>query len=154
MYMPLIGMTPSDPDTIMTALRQAQQITSYRGQDYVMFTADLQLYRVAVNILWFYPEQFDNLVLRLGGIHTEMSFIGSIDSLMTERGLFELLESTFAGVQNMMTGKMFPQNMRALRIVAEELLSPILTGGTVNDMHGLESILSVTVAEVKHLICG
>ena len=32
--------------------------------------------------------------------------------------------------------------MRALRIVAEELLRPILTGDTVNDMHGLESILS------------
>ena len=32
--------------------------------------------------------------------------------------------------------------MRALRIVAEELLRPVLTGGTVTDMHGLESILS------------
>ena len=42
----------------------------------------------------------------------------------------------------MMTRKKFPQNMRTLRIVAEELLRPILTGDTVNDMHGLESILS------------
>ena len=106
-YMPLIDMTPSDPDTIMTALHQAQQITSDRGQDHIVLTADLQLYRVAVNILWAYPEQFDNQVLRLGGINTEMSFIGSIDSLMAERGLFELLDSTFAGVQNMMTGKCF-----------------------------------------------
>ena len=65
MYMPLIDMTPSDPNTITTALRQAQQITSDRGQDYVMLTADLQLYRVAVNILWAYPEQFDNVVFRL-----------------------------------------------------------------------------------------
>ena len=32
--------------------------------------------------------------------------------------------------------------MRALRIVAEELLRPLLTGGTVNDMHDLKSILS------------
>ena len=32
--------------------------------------------------------------------------------------------------------------MRAFRIVAEELLRPILTGGTVHHMHGLESILS------------
>ena len=142
MYMPLIDMTPSDPDTIMTALRQAQQITSDRGQDYIVFTADLQLYRVAVHILWAYPEQFDNVVLRLGGMHTQMSFIWSIGSLMAESGLYELLDSTFAGVQKMMTGKKFPQNMRALRIVAEELLRAILTGDTVNDMHGLESILS------------
>ena len=142
MYMPLINMMPSDPDTIMTALRQAQQITSDRGQDYIGLTADLQLYRVAVNILLAYPEQFDNVVLRLGGMHTLMSFIESIGSLMAESGLYELIDSTFAGVQKMMIGKKFPQNMRALRIVAEELLRPILTGDTVNDMHGLESILS------------
>ena len=49
----------------MTALCKAQQITSDCGQDYVVFTADLQLYRVAENILWAYPEQFDNVVLYL-----------------------------------------------------------------------------------------
>ena len=32
--------------------------------------------------------------------------------------------------------------MRALRIVAYELFRPVLIGGTVNDMHGLDSILS------------
>ena len=120
----------------------AQQITSDRGQDYVVFTADIQLYRVSVNILRAYPEQFDNVVLRLGGMHTQMSFIGSIGSLMAESSLYELLDSTFAGVQKMMTGKKFPQNMRALRIVVEDLLRPILTGGTVNDIRGLKSSLS------------
>ena len=107
-----------------------------------MLTADLQLYRVAVNVLWAYPEQFDNIVLRLGGMHTPMSFIGSVGSLMAESGLYEMLESTFAGVQKMMTGKKFPQNMRAPRIVAEELHRPILTADTVNDIGGLESILA------------
>ena len=34
-----------------------------------------------------------------------MSFIGSIGSLMAESGLYELLDSTFAGVQTMITGK-------------------------------------------------
>ena len=43
MYMPLIDMTPSEPDTILTALQEAQQTASDRGQDYVVFTADLQL---------------------------------------------------------------------------------------------------------------
>ena len=47
-----------------------------------MFTADLQLYSAVVNILWAYPEQFDNVVLRLGGMHTLMCFIGSICSLI------------------------------------------------------------------------
>ena len=50
-----------------------------------------------------------------------MSFIGSIDSLMAESGLYELLDSTFAGVQKTMTVKKFLKNMRALRIAADEL---------------------------------
>ena len=141
MYLPLIDMTPSDPDTIVRALRQAQQITTECGQEYVVFTADLQLYRVAVNVLWAYPEQFDKVVLRLGGMHTLMSFIGSVGSLMAGSGLYELLESTFAGVQKMMTGKKFPQNVRALRIVAEELLRPILTTDTINDANDLQNVL-------------
>ena len=55
-----------------------------------------------------------------------------------------------------MTEKKFPQNMRALRIVAEELLRPFLTGGTVNDMHGLKSILSDISSKSKtaHLWFG
>ena len=51
MYLPLMDMPPSDPDTILTALRQAENITAGCGQDFVVFTGDLQLYRVAVNIL-------------------------------------------------------------------------------------------------------
>ena len=101
---------------------QSWQLYTRPNRLHVVFTADLQFYRVAVNIMWAYPEQFDNVVLRLGGMHTQMSFIESICSLMAESGLYELLNSTFAGVQKMMTGKKFPQNMRALRIVAEELL--------------------------------
>ena len=44
MYMPLIDMTPSEPDTIMTALHEAQQIASDRGQDYfVLFVCFVAL---------------------------------------------------------------------------------------------------------------
>ena len=120
----------------MTSLKQAQEITSRCGQEFVVFTGDLQLYKVAVNILWAYPDQFGNVIMRLGGMHTLMSFVGSIDS-----GLYELLESTFAGVQKMMTGKKFPQNVRALRLVAEELLRPILSSNEVNNFDELEQLL-------------
>ena len=82
MYLPLIDMTPSDPDTIMTSLKQAQEITSRCGQEFVVFTGDLQLYKVAVNILWAYPDQFGNVIMRLGGMHTLMSFVGSVGTLM------------------------------------------------------------------------
>ena len=121
-YLPLIDMKPSDPDTIMTALTTSKVLTTQYGQEYTIFTGDLQLYRVAVNIVWAIPEQFDSVVLRLGGMHLLMSFVGSVGTLMGNSGLEELLESTFAGVTKLLNGKKFPQNVRALRIVTEELL--------------------------------
>ena len=35
------------------------------------------------------------------------------------------MESTFAGVPTVLTGKKFPQNIRAMRMVAEELLKEV-----------------------------
>ncbi len=76
-YLPLIDMTPSDPDTIMTALSRAQELTLKTGQEFVVFTCDLQLYRVALNVIWTYPDRFANVIMRLGGMHALMSFVGS-----------------------------------------------------------------------------
>ena len=63
MYLSLIDMNPSDPDTIMTSPKQAQEITSRCGQEFVVFTGDLQLYKVAVNILCAYSDHFGNVIM-------------------------------------------------------------------------------------------
>ena len=49
-YTPLIDMKPSDPDTMLTAMIEAERLTQQVGQEIVVFTSDQQLYRVAVNI--------------------------------------------------------------------------------------------------------
>ena len=36
--------------------------------------------------------------LRLGGMHTLMSFVGAVGSLMSDSGLESIMESAFAGV--------------------------------------------------------
>ena len=51
-YTPLIDMTPSDPDTMMTAMMEATRLTNDTGQSFTIFTADQQLYRVTVYITW------------------------------------------------------------------------------------------------------
>ena len=77
-YTPLIDMTPADPDTMMTAMVQAQKLTKECGQEITIFTNDQQLYKVAVNVTWVYRERFSLLIPRLGGMHLLMSFIGSV----------------------------------------------------------------------------
>lgn len=86
-YLPLIDMPPADPDTIMTAMKKAQQLTEESGQTFTLFTADQQLYRIVVEVQWAYPNMFPYLIPRLGGMHLLMSFVEAVESLMTESGL-------------------------------------------------------------------
>ena len=46
--------------------------------------------------------------------------------LKSRRGLQELLQSTVASVPKTLNEKKFPENVRVLRIFAEEILRPIL----------------------------
>ena len=61
-YMPLIDITPSHPDTIMTAMSEAQKHTKNRGQDYVLVTCDMLLYKVVLGVKWAHPEHFSNII--------------------------------------------------------------------------------------------
>ena len=69
-----------------------------------------------------------------------MSFIGDVGTLMGNTGLSEIMQTASGGVPKMLTGKKFPQNMRAMRMVVEELLSSIMV--TSEDYDQLMSILN------------
>ena len=51
-----------------------------------------------------------------------MSFCGSVGKLMMDSGLSDILKHVFGGVEKMLSGKKYPQNVRAFRLLAEELL--------------------------------
>ena len=148
-YLPLIDMLPSDPDTMMTALQEAKRLTNERGQKKVVFTCDQQLYKVAADVKWAYPNDFSDVILRLGGMHMLMSSVGAIGSLMAGSGLSEILSSTFAGVSKMLTGKKFTQNVRAMRLVSEELLRNIINRGDVMSMEDLLAHLDAAARKSK-----
>ncbi len=114
-------MNPADPDTMMTAMVEAQRHTKQCGQQITVFTNDQQLYKVAVNVMWVYLENL--FVPRLGGMHI---FVGCVGVLMANSGLENVLKSSFGSVPLMLTGKRFPQNVRALKLVVEELLREFL----------------------------
>ena len=123
------------------AMLRAQKLSQATGQGYVVFTADQQLYRVALHVQWNDPITFKNVILRLGGMHTLMSYIGCVGTLMDNSGLTELLSGQFAGVQKMLSGKKFPENVRALQMLAEELLRPVFLSHDIQTMKDLMDIL-------------
>ena len=58
-------------------------------------------------------------------MHMLMSFVGCVGTLMADTELKEVMESAFGGVTKLLSGKNFPQNVRGLRLVVEELLRSI-----------------------------
>ena len=104
---------------------EAQKDTQKTGQHHTIMTADQQLYCVIVHVTWAFPKLFESFVPRLGGMHMLISFVGCVGTLMGDTGLKELMETAFGGVIKMLSGKKFPQNVRALRLAEEELLCSV-----------------------------
>jgi len=122
-----IDMAPADPSTMMTAMVKAQKISTELGQEYVVFTADQQLYRVALHVQWENPVLLGNIYLILGGMHMLVSYCGCVGTLMTDTGIVDVLNATM--------------NIRALRMLCEELLRPIFVNSEVERMDDIFQVL-------------
>ena len=120
---------------------KVKEVTEKYEQKYTIMTLDQQLYRVAVGVQWVYSEEFKYFLVRLGGMHMLMSFCGAVGTLLQDCGFHEILSSTFGGVNKMLTGKKFPQNVRAFRIVAEEMLRNLFINNEVESMENLQHLL-------------
>ena len=149
-YHPLINSKPAHHDTVNTALQQAIQITQDSNQNYVVMTADLQIYKIIVSILFHQPDLLTYIVALLGRMHMLMDFIAALGTLAKACGLYEILRSTFGSVEKMLEGKKYPQNVRAIRLLAEELLRPILLKHPdITTMEELEAVLDELSAKSK-----
>ncbi|MCP3850965.1 MAG: hypothetical protein GY694_12115 [Gammaproteobacteria bacterium] len=78
-----------------------------------------------------------------------MSFVGAIGTLIGDFGLSEILEDVFGGVAKMLNGKKFPQNVRALRMVAEELLREFLRKNNFENNNELLKALDQLASESR-----
>ena len=52
-------------------------------------------------------------------------------------------KSQFGGVKKILSGKKFPENVRALTLLAEELLRPVLKGHSFGSMTELQAVLLI-----------
>ena len=77
---------------MLTAIIEAEKITSQADQNITIFTADQQLYRVALEVRWIEPNHFQNFIPHFGDMHCIMSFVASIGVLMKKSGLLPWLK--------------------------------------------------------------
>ena len=116
----MIDMNPSDVTCIFSTLKFVSE-HARRHDATPIITFDQPLWWKALLIIGAEPEGSDlkNIVLRLGGFHTEMSFLGAIGHLMAGSGLQDVMELVYAAnaVVHMMTGKAIARAVRAHLLV-------------------------------------
>jgi hypothetical protein len=135
-------MKPTDPDTVNTAIVNGLRIVQELNQEYLVITADQQIYKVIVDILFATHDLITKMMPILGFMHFLMDFVSCIGTLMADSGLSNILCGTFGSVDKMLQGKKYPQNIRALRLLTEELLRPIVENKELNNMADLENVLA------------
>lgn len=108
--LPFINAQPSDYDTVYTSLTEAAKKT--RGLCIVTF--DQPLYAKAQEIVYS-DSKFKNVLVRLGGFHLLMSFMGAIGYIMSGSGLKELWCTGYAAIstEKMLTGHSYARAVRA-----------------------------------------
>ena len=125
-YDPLINGKPDNHDTVNTALRKGLIITQNAGQEILIITADMKIYKIMVDIIFNEPELLGQVAALIGRMHFNMDYICAIGTLCAGNGLSEILYAVFGSVEKMLTGKLWPENERALRQMTCELLRPVL----------------------------
>ncbi len=131
MFLPIIDMNSSDSTCIYSLMFISEHAQRHGVTTIVTF--DQPLWWKALMIIESEPEESDlrGIVLRLGGFHTEMSFLGSIGHLMDSSGLQEMLESIYApnAVVHMLSGKAIARAVRGHFIVDAVFYALILHSG-------------------------
>lgn len=130
LYLPFIDSPPSNCDTIYTTLMMAKQEANSLNQKSIVITFDQPLYHKANEIVFSLPpEDQKRFVIRSGGFHLLMSFLGCVGHVMAGSGLQELLSSTglYArnSIQHMLTGHAYARSIRAHFLVHTSLSQKI-----------------------------
>jgi hypothetical protein len=129
LFMPMIDMNSSDLSCIYSTLHFVAKQSRNHGTSAVL-TFDQPLYWKALNIVKNESNnsEIKSIVLRLGGFHSEMSFLGCIGRLMQNSGLKELLSTVYAdnSVVHMLDGKAVSRAIRGHFLVDDALNSLLL----------------------------
>ncbi|CAK1580968.1 unnamed protein product [Parnassius mnemosyne] len=128
-FLPFINSPPNEYSTIRTALQYALKKSQEVGVTVCFVTFDQPLYLKAREI------SFGSIMVRLGGFHLLMSFLGCIGHTMAGSGLKDVLCQIFApnSVDKMLTGHAYSRAVRGHLLVQLVLAHIILDGANVSE---------------------
>ena len=152
MFLPMIDMNPTDVSCIYSMLIFITE-HAHRYNVQPIITFDQPLWWKAFLITATEPANSDlrNIVLCLGGFHTEMSFLGSIGHLMAGSGLQELFELIYApnAVVHMLAGKALARAVRAHLTIESALNALLLSDAMKINLFSTSEVEEESTSEVE-----
>lgn len=142
-YLPFINSPPNEYSTVHTSLQYALNNSQEAGATVCFVTFDQPLYLKAREITC------GTIVVRLGGFHTLMSFMGCIGHTMAGSGLKDVLCQVFAAnsVDKILTGHAYSRAIRGHLLVQLVLCRIVLEGTDVLEEEKREILTLLTNME-------
>lgn len=116
LYLPFVNSPPGKHDTIYSVLLSAVEKIKAAGQKSCFVTFDQPLYIKARDIVASSGpgSPIGSVIVRLGGFHMLMSFIGAIGYIMDGSGLQDLFSVAYAAAstEKMLTGHVYSRAVR------------------------------------------
>ena len=80
-YDPLINGRPDSHDTINSALRKGLTVTQNAGQEVLIITADMKIYKIIVDIIFNEPVLLGQVAALVGRTSTWITYLPSVPSV-------------------------------------------------------------------------
>ena len=106
--------------------RISQQTTREVRQQYTIVASDLAVTKKAYSMIWQYPQEFNDTIVRLGVFHTISSYLGALGKQLRGSGFSEIvIEAGICArgsVHMLISGKHYNRAMRVhIKLVVEAL---------------------------------
>ena len=133
--LPFVNLPPSSLDAIYTVLKFAANKCKKYGQQTCFVPFDQPLYVKAVDMVAASANDNDllSVVVRLGGFHLLMSFMGAVGYIMGMSGLKELWSLIYA-VDKMLNGHAYARALRAHFLTQLAFIIIILRKAEIDDL--------------------
>ena len=82
-YLPLWDTTPTDYSTVYIIMQILIRIIDHLEQKNTVITFDQAMYKIGKELQWMRPDEFKHTVIRMGGFHILMNFMGAIGKCVT-----------------------------------------------------------------------
>ena len=125
----MIDLKPTYESCIMSTLLYLSK--EARKKSVLIITFDQPLYWKALSIMERHPSNnlLNSIVLRLGGFHTPMSFLGCVGHVVEGSGIENALVQCFAPntIPHIKSGKAYSRALRALLLMDLALHAVIMS---------------------------